>query len=136
MRRAGARGGLTQPALAALLGVSVTTVGHAETGRAWQAREFWRRADAALGGAGHLLRMFERYKAAEYAAPEEVGDTAPEDTVPSGPVLPVSVTITPDGVAVVWPDGTETLTRPPGWEDRPSSAKDRVSDVDFSMRPG
>ena len=33
------------------------------------------------------------------------------------PVLPVSVTITPDGVAVAWPDGTETLARPPCSQD-------------------
>ena len=40
--------GLTQAELAALAGVSVTTVGHAETGRTWQSRRFWERADAAL----------------------------------------------------------------------------------------
>ncbi len=51
--------GLTQPQLAALLGVSVTTVGHAETGRLWQAREFWRQADRALGAAGALLGMYD-----------------------------------------------------------------------------
>ena len=38
--------GLTQPELADVLGVSVTTVGHAETGRMWQSRDFWWRADA------------------------------------------------------------------------------------------
>jgi hypothetical protein len=111
---------MTQPALAGKLGVSVTTVGHAETGRAWQARGFWLRADEELGGGG-LLRMYDRYKAAEaagHAAPEAAGDTAPEEPAPAGPVLPVSVTITPAGVAVVWPDGTETLATPPGCQDR------------------
>jgi hypothetical protein len=39
--------GLSQPALAALAGYSVTTVGHAETGRLWQARAFWEKADLA-----------------------------------------------------------------------------------------
>jgi len=33
-------GGLTQPELAKVPGVSVTTIGHAETGRLWQARGF------------------------------------------------------------------------------------------------
>jgi hypothetical protein len=33
--------GLTQPALAALTGYSVTTIGHAETGRLWQSPQFW-----------------------------------------------------------------------------------------------
>jgi hypothetical protein len=33
-------------------------------------------------------------------------------------VLPASVAITPEGVAVTWPDGTETLVAPPGCRDR------------------
>ena len=37
--------GLTQPELAGQLGVSLTTVGHAETGRLWQRRRFWECAD-------------------------------------------------------------------------------------------
>ncbi len=41
--------GLTQPQFATALGVSVTTVGHAETGRLWQSRRFWERADSVLG---------------------------------------------------------------------------------------
>jgi DNA-binding XRE family transcriptional regulator len=43
--------GMTQPELAVKLGVSLTTVGHAETGRLWQARDFWLLADQELGGA-------------------------------------------------------------------------------------
>ncbi len=31
---------------------SVTTVGHAETGRVWQSRAFWEKADAVLAAAG------------------------------------------------------------------------------------
>ena len=49
--------GLTQAELAAQAGVSVTTVGHAETGRTWQSRRFWERADSALRAAGDLLRL-------------------------------------------------------------------------------
>jgi DNA-binding GntR family transcriptional regulator len=56
--------GLTQAELAALAGVSVTTVGHAETGRTWQSRRFWERADAALHAAGDLLRLHDAYRAA------------------------------------------------------------------------
>jgi transcriptional regulator with XRE-family HTH domain len=100
--------GLTQPGLADLLGVSVTTVGHAETGRMWQSRDFWWRADALLGG--DLLSRYDAYQAAR-AAPEEPAAEEPPEPLP---VLPASVTITPDGVAIVWPDGTETLARPPG----------------------
>jgi DNA-binding transcriptional regulator YhcF (GntR family) len=56
--------GLTQAELAALAGVSVTTVGHAETGRTWQSRRFWERADSALRAAGDLLRLHDFYRAA------------------------------------------------------------------------
>jgi helix-turn-helix protein/regulatory GntR family protein len=56
--------GLTQAELAALAGVSVTTVGHAETGRTWQSRRFWERADAALRAGGDLLRLHDAYRAA------------------------------------------------------------------------
>jgi hypothetical protein len=111
---------MTQPDLAGKLGVSVTTVGHAETGRAWQARGFWLRADEELGGDGGLLRMYDRYKAAEaagHAAPEAADDTAPEAPAPAGPVLPVSVTIGPEGVVIIWPDGTKIMATPPGRQD-------------------
>jgi DNA-binding transcriptional regulator YhcF (GntR family) len=108
--------GLTQPALAALLGVSVTTVGHAETGRAWQARGFWLRADAVLGGTGDLLRRYDQRRAAE-VRPAALEAPAP----PAPPVLPASVAITQEGVAVTWPDGTETLVTPPRCRDRPGS---------------
>ena len=56
--------GLTQAELAARAGVSVTTVGHAETGRTWQSRRFWERADTALRAAGDLLRLHDAYRAA------------------------------------------------------------------------
>jgi hypothetical protein len=56
--------GLTQPELAGRIGVSVTTVGHAETGRLWQSRQFWDRADAILGAGGGLLRLHDAYRTA------------------------------------------------------------------------
>jgi DNA-binding FadR family transcriptional regulator len=37
--------GLTQPQLAEIIGMSLTTIGHAETGRVWQSRRFWELAD-------------------------------------------------------------------------------------------
>ena len=111
--------GLTQPQLATLLGMSVTTVGHAETGRLWQSRDFWRQADQVLGAAGTLLHMYDQHQAAAGRTEAEEFPEAPE---PSPTVLlPVSVTITPDGVLVVWPDGTQTLAAPPGYQDRPQA---------------
>jgi hypothetical protein len=53
--------GLIQPELAALLGVSVTSVGHAETGRLWQGRAFWERADETLSAGGELLARYDAY---------------------------------------------------------------------------
>jgi DNA-binding transcriptional regulator YhcF (GntR family) len=71
--------GLTQPRLAELVGMSVTTVAHAETRRLWQSRAFWERADKALNADGELLALHETYRAAEIPpAPETAGrDVAP-----------------------------------------------------------
>jgi transcriptional regulator with XRE-family HTH domain len=54
--------GLTQIEFARLVGMSVTTVGHAETGRLWQSRKFWERADKALYASGELLRLHDAYR--------------------------------------------------------------------------
>ena len=118
--------GLTQPELAGKLEVSVTTVGHAETGRTWQGRSFWMRADLELGAADDLLRLYDRYKAAECAAPEAGVDVdaVPDEPAPvsrAAPVVPASVTITPAGVSVIWSDGTQTLARPPGTQVGPQA---------------
>jgi Helix-turn-helix domain/Bacterial regulatory proteins, gntR family len=59
--------GLTQPALAALADCSVTTVGHAETGRLWQGRDFWERADKVLCADGELLCLHDAWRAATVA---------------------------------------------------------------------
>jgi hypothetical protein len=59
--------GLTQPELARHAGVSVTTVGHAETGRLWQSRRFWDLVDAVIGAQGDLLRLHDAYREAAAA---------------------------------------------------------------------
>jgi hypothetical protein len=68
--------GLTQPGLAERAGVSVTTVGHAETGRLWQSREFWERADAVLGAGGGLLRLHDAYREAGASSAAEAPGAA------------------------------------------------------------
>ena len=79
--------GLTQAELAALAGVSVTTVGHAETGRTWQSRRFWERADTALRAAGDLLRLHDAYRAASSPTMPPTGP-AP---APASPAYPFHV---------------------------------------------
>ena len=128
--------GLTQAELAALAGVSVTTVGHAETGRTWQSRRFWERADTALCAAGALLRLHDAYRAAGSARQERrsQADSA-ERTValprPSAApplvdgqtagigALPVPAQAVPSRIMIVWTDGTVTTVHPPSRPTRP-----------------
>jgi hypothetical protein len=125
--------GLTQPELAKLARVSVTTVGHAETGRVWQSRQFWERADAVLSAGGELLRLHDAYRQAAASSPSaEVAELPPADggarpeppervrlpapgnghpgaeMRPGGPGQPL-----PSCVMIVWGDGTVTTVRPP-----------------------
>ena len=91
--------GLSQADLAALAGYSVTTVGHAETGRVWQSRAFWEKTDAVLAAGGELTRRLDECRAAA-AAP----------AAPPAPVLvprPMLVRMT-----LHWSDGTTTTARP------------------------
>jgi hypothetical protein len=55
--------GLTQRQLAEIIGMSVTTIGHAQTGRVWQSRAFWERADKAVNAGGELLALHDAYRA-------------------------------------------------------------------------
>jgi hypothetical protein len=112
--------GLTQPELAAVTGVSVTTIGHAETGRLWQSRKFWERADAVLDAGGALLCLHDAYRAAGAAQRREqerddqervrlslAARPAPE----GGPGL--RTVLAPCYVTIVWGDGTRTTVHPP-----------------------
>jgi DNA-binding transcriptional regulator YhcF (GntR family) len=96
--------GLTQPDLAAKIGVPVTTVGHAETGRLWQSARFWRDADDALGARGRLVQLHEAYRAAK--------DGRPTPAV-AGVPLPAGPSITeprPVLVITVWSSGEVTYS--------------------------
>lgn len=87
--------GLTQPGLSHLTGYSVTTIGHAETGRLWQSRDFWEKADGALNAGGELTRLHDAYRAG----------TAGPDGAP-----PLVLTC----LVLHWSDGTVTTVDPPG----------------------
>jgi DNA-binding transcriptional MocR family regulator len=117
--------GLTQPELAGLVGISVTTVGHAETGRLWQSRAFWVRADAVLRADGSLLRLHDAFRVAgadrglglreqqEQEAAELASSAGePEPSAgpgESGPRARGQVA----RVTIVWSDGTVTTVHPP-----------------------
>jgi len=96
--------GLTQYELAAAAGVSVTTIGHAETGRLWQSRSFWERADKALDANGRLLRLHDSYRAAAVSLTQTAAD------YPSvADLVPIPVTC----ITITWGDGTTTTVHPP-----------------------
>jgi hypothetical protein len=100
--------GLTQPALSALTGYSITTIGHAETGRLWQSRAFWEKSDGALGAGGQLTRLYDAYRAegaGPASAPERPGRRAPG--ADAGPAALTHLTLH-------WSDGTATTAYPSG----------------------
>ncbi|HTR94794.1 MAG TPA: GntR family transcriptional regulator [Trebonia sp.] len=132
--------GLTQPELAVLTGVSVTTVGHAETGRLWQSRRFWEHADAILDAGGGLLRLHDAYRQAVAAAAQTARDGAPPGArpqafaevagrpragaadaeesaervgLPHQAIAVPSGLVTPTCVMIVWGDGSVTKVHPP-----------------------
>lgn len=100
--------GLTQPQLAAAIDMSVTTVGHAETGRLWQSRHFWEQADKALDADGVLLRLHDAYQAA--SVPSSAADAVAHDLTVTETVSSV-VTVT--CITITWSDGTITRVDPP-----------------------
>ena len=72
--------GLTQPELAELVERSITTVGHAETGRLWQGRSFWESADDVLSAGGELLRLHDAWQAESVTAADSAdGDSGSQD---------------------------------------------------------
>ena len=83
-------------------------VGHAETGRTWQARQFWENCHKALNACGALLRLHDAYRAATTAdralAVKSNGDTHMDDYLRKR-MLAVNVLLeVPDDI----PDGLES----------------------------
>lgn len=98
--------GLTQPGFAALMGCSVTTVGHAETGRLWQARAFWEKSDIVLAAEGELTRRYDAYRA---------GLVGPARSAEPPPPLSEPRPRTITSVTLHWSDGTvSAFYSPPG----------------------
>ena len=88
--------------------MSVTTVGHAETGRLWQSRHFWEQADKALDADGALLRLHDAYQAA--SAPSYAADAVAHDPTVTETV---SIVVTVTCITITWSDGTITTVDPP-----------------------
>jgi hypothetical protein len=99
--------GLTQVQFAAALGVSVTTVGHAETGRLWQSRRFWEKADAVLDAHGELLKLHDAHRTATVPT-QAVGADAGETPFKKPHANPATVAC----IVIVWSDGTLTPVVP------------------------
>jgi DNA-binding transcriptional regulator YhcF (GntR family) len=124
--------GLTQPQLAEIVGMSVTTIGHAETGRLWQSREFWEHADKAVSANGELLALHDAYRTATVpagtAAPVKPAKTKTIASTP--PTVAIAVPGPVSCVAITWPNGKVTTVYPPPaapHHDRPTGPKRPVS---------
>lgn len=102
--------GLTQPQLAEIIGVSVTTIGHAETARLWHARSFWKRADKELSAGGDLLRHHDAYRAAT-VPPGPLRESAqqPEPDRQAEPMSPAETTQTPAPAGLLTADEHEAV---------------------------
>ena len=112
--------GLTQPQLAEIVGVSVTTVGHAETGRLWQSRRFWEHADKVVDAGGELLALHDSYRAAtvqaDPATAAETSGTETSETQTAADILPtvaVAASAPVTSVTITWADGAVTTVYPP-----------------------
>jgi DNA-binding XRE family transcriptional regulator len=111
--------GLTQPQLAKIVGVSVTTVGHAETGRLWQSRHFWENADKGLNADGDLLALHDAFRAEGTRKPSidgDLGEPTPLAESATGERPVTRVNAAHDQVACVtitWASGEATTVYPP-----------------------
>jgi hypothetical protein len=93
--------GLTQTDLAVLVGRSVTTVGHAETGRTWQSRQFWENCDKAFDAGGALLALHDAYRAAITADPAPPAATRPPTDRTAAVIIPATATLDDQDPAVL-----------------------------------
>lgn len=113
--------GLTQPQLAKNIGMSVTSIGHAETGRLWQSRHFWELADKGVRAGGKLLALHDAYRTAGVSAdpaitveePTPVGETATEHTAGDPAVIEIAASEHVTQVTVTWADGAVTTVYAP-----------------------
>lgn len=117
--------GLTQPQLATLIGLSVTTIGHAETGRTWQGRHFWEQADKALSAGGELLRLHDAYRAAQATTQDNAAckPGTSNEADPGQPLAAVTIDVAAplSHITITWADGSDH--RPPASTHRPHAGQ-------------
>jgi DNA-binding XRE family transcriptional regulator len=116
--------GLTQTQLAKMIDVSVTSIGHAETGRLWQSRRFWDLADKAVGADGDLLALHDAYRAATVSADRateaESAEPSAQETIHAAepndhaaPTVAVTASAPVASVTIMWADGSLTTVYAP-----------------------
>ena len=107
--------GLTQPQLAAVTSMSVTSIGHAETGRLWQSRRFWELADKGVNAGGELLALHDAYRTAAVPANRTTAstDTGAKIAADILPTIAIAAPLPVVAVTITWADGTVTTVRPP-----------------------
>jgi hypothetical protein len=97
-------------------------VGHAETGRLWQSRDFWERADKALSAGGKLLVLHDAYRAVPADPAITAEEAATETAADTPPTLAVGVSAPVTCVTITWADGEVTTIYPPESPARPAAA--------------
>jgi hypothetical protein len=104
--------------------MSVTSIGHAETGRLWQSRRFWELAGKGVGAGGELLVLHDAYRAAAVPADSTTspGDTRAEASADILPAVAVAASVPVAAVTITWADGTVTTVYPPETPARPANA--------------
>jgi DNA-binding transcriptional regulator YhcF (GntR family) len=110
--------GLTQSQLAEMIAVSVTSVGHAETGRLWQSRRFWNLVDKAVGADGDLLALHDAYREADVSADlgtevESAEPGTPKTIDSAPPTVGIAVSTPVASVTITWVDGSFTTVYAP-----------------------
>jgi len=126
--------GLTQRQLSDMLGCSETAVGHAETGRLWQAREWWQLADNALNANGRLLHLHDDYRDTRQP-PDEPPETGPPENPPPPEQAIVATTDrhAVKSIVITWADGDTTTINilprndiPPGISQEQEQRRERA----------
>jgi DNA-binding transcriptional regulator YhcF (GntR family) len=129
--------GLTQSQLSEVAGVSVTSIGHAESGRLWQSRRFWEQVDQTLSANGELLLRHDAYRASQikFARPSTIEACTTAFTAPAF-VAKIAITWSSGEVTTLYPSQSGSITPPVLPVDRHEEIINRPARPARSERPG